>query len=504
MSVRERLKRVFNPEERVDLTAGGIARPLFYLSLPIVITNLLQTAYNLADTFWLGGYSTNALAAISFAFPVVFLLISLGIGLSTAGSILVAQNTGAGNERNAEYAASQTVTFSVLASAVLGAIGYLFLGELLAVLGASPAVLPLATGYMEIIALGLPLVFGFFVFISLMRGSGDTVTPMLVMFGTVVLNIVLDPFVIYGWGPFPELGVEGAALATVFSRGLAMVVGLGIMLSGTRGVRIRVGDMIPDLSYFRELLALGVPASVELTGRALSINLVLFIVGLFPTTVVAAFGIGTRVFSVIFLPAIAVARGVETMSGQNIGAGKPDRAAATSRFAACAMIVVLSVAAVLVWVFAAPIVGVFTADSGVVDAGATFMRYVAASFPFIAITRAYSGGFRGAGKTLTAAVIALASLWVVRLPVAWFASQPVGLDLGPPGIWLSFAVSNAVGAILAYTWHQRGTWRDAARIEDESDPKSEAETEPDGAVATDGHGVPDRADEEPAETPDTD
>ena len=397
MSVRERLKRVFNPEERVDLTAGGIARPLFYLSLPIVITNLLQTAYNLADTFWLGGYSTNALAAISFAFPVVFLLISLGIGLSTAGSILVAQNTGAGNERNAEYAASQTVTFSVLASAVLGAIGYLFLGGLLAVLGASPAVLPLATGYMEIIALGLPLVFGFFVFISLMRGSGDTVTPMLVMFGTVVLNIVLDPFVIYGWGPFPELGVEGAALATVFSRGLAMVVGLGIMLSGTRGVRIRVGDMTPDLSYFRELLALGVPASVELTGRALSINLVLFIVGLFSTTVVAAFGIGTRVFSVIFLPAIAVARGVETMSGQNIGAGKPDRAAATSRFAACAMIVVLSVAAVLVWVFAAPIVGVFTADSGVVDAGATFMRYVAASFPFIAITRAYSGGFRGAG-----------------------------------------------------------------------------------------------------------
>lgn len=505
MSVRERLSRVFEPEEQVDLTSGGIARPLIYLSAPIVITNLLQTAYNLADTFWLGQYSTNALAAISFAFPVVFLLISLGIGLATAGSILVAQNTGAGNERSAEYAASQTVTFSILASMGLGAIGYVFLGDLLAILGASPEVLPLATGYMEVIALGLPFMFGFFIFVSLMRGYGDTVTPMVVMFGTVVLNIALDPFLIFGWGPVPELGVEGAAIATVISRGLAMAVGLGIMFRGTRGVRIRLRDMTPDLTYFGRILKLGIPASIEGTGRALSINLLLFIVGLFPTTVVAAFGIGTRVFSVIFLPAIAVARGVETMSGQNIGAGKPDRAAATSRFAARAMVVILLVASVVVWTFAAPIVGVFTTDPGVVDAGATFLRYVAVSFPFIGITRAYGGGFRGAGKTLTAAVIALSSLWVVRLPVAWVASQPVGLDLGPPGIWLSFAVSNAVGALLAYVWYRRGTWRDADLTDrgptDDGTTSDDrvadgdaavADGSADAAVATDGEGTRNR------------
>lgn len=240
-----------------------------------------------------------------------------------------------------------------------------------------------------------------------------------------------------------------------------MVVGLSIMFRGTRGVRIRLRDMTPAVTYFGRILKLGVPASIEGTGRALSINLLLFIVGLFPTTVVAAFSIGTRVFSVIFLPAIAVARGVETMAGQNIGAGKPDRAAATSRFAARAMVLVLLVASVVVWAFAAPIVGVFTADQGVINVGATFLRYVAFSFPFYGTTRAYGGGFRGAGKTLTAAIIALSSLWVVRLPVAWIASQPVGLDLGPPGIWLSFAVSNAVGAVLAYVWYQRDTWRDA-------------------------------------------
>jgi len=294
----------------------------------------------------------------------------------------------------------------------------------------------------------------------------------------------------------------------VISRGLAMAVGLGIMFRGTRGVRIRLRDMTPDLDYFGRILKLGIPASIEGTGRALSINLLLFIVGLFPTTVVAAFGIGTRVFSVIFLPAIAVARGVETMSGQNIGAGKPDRAAATSRFAARAMVVILLVASVVVWTFAAPIVGVFTTDPGVVDAGATFLRYVAFSFPFIGITRAYGGGFRGAGKTLTAAVIALSSLWVVRLPIAWVASQPVGLNLGPPGIWLSFAVSNAVGALLAYVWYRRGTWRDAdltdrgptddGTTDDDRVADGDAvvaDGSADAAVATDGEGTRNRGPE---------
>ncbi|WP_254535126.1 MATE family efflux transporter [Halomarina litorea] len=465
MSIRGRLSGlfsvVFKGRDEFDLTSGGIGKPLFYLSLPIVITNLLQTAYNLADTFWLGQYSTEALAAISFAFPMVFLLISLGIGLSTAGSILVAQNTGAGDDEAAEYAASQTVTFSLLVSVALGVVGYFGVGPLLAVLGASADVLPLATEYMQVISLGLPFMFGFFIFISLMRGYGDTVTPMLVMFGTVVFNIVLDPFLIFGWGPFPALGVEGAAVATVVSRGLAMVVGMAIMFAGTRGVEIHLADMRPDPVYLGKIVKLGVPASIEGTGRAVSVNALLLIVGLFPTTVVAAFGIGIRVFSVIFMPAIAVARGVETMAGQNIGAGEEDRAAATSRFAAKTMFVVLGAAGVVTWVFAPAVVGVFTPDPEVVEVGATFLRYVAPSFAFIGVMRSYTGGFRGAGKTLTAAVIAVGMLGVVRLPVAWFASQDVGLGLGSSGIWLSFLVSNVLGAILAYAWYQRGTWRGA-------------------------------------------
>ncbi|EJN58100.1 MATE family efflux transporter [Halogranum rubrum] len=457
MSVLDRLGSLFKGRDEVDLTEGGIAKPLFYLSLPIVVTNLLQTAYNLADTFWLGQYGTEELAAISFAFPMVFLLIALGMGLSVAGSVLVAQHTGADEEEQAEYAASQTVAFSLLAALILGGIGFLSVDRFLGLLGASPDVLPLATDYMRVISLGLVFMFGFFVFVSLMRGYGDTITPMLVMFGSVALNIALDPFLIFGWWVFPELGIQGAAIATVFSRALALIVGLYIMFNGSRGVQIHLSEMKPDFPYAKKLLAIGVPASIEGTGRALSVNLLLIIVGLFPTTVVAGYGIGVRVFSVIFLPAIAVARGVETMTGQNIGANKPDRAEGAADFAAKVMFVILSLLGVVAFVAARPITALFTTDPEVVEVGASFLRWVSPTFGFIGIMRAYTGSFRGAGKTMVAAVVAITMLGLIRLPVAWVGAQ----QLGSNGVWLAFSVSNVAGALIAVAWYKRGTWRDA-------------------------------------------
>lgn len=447
----------FKSREEFDLTEGNIGRPLFYLSLPIVVTNLLRTAYNVADALWLGRYSTPALAAISFGFPLIFLLISVGLGIAVAGSVLVAQHTGAGNHRRAEYAASQTITATIIASIVLGGLGYVFFEDILRVLGASPEVLPLATTYMQIISLGVVAMFGFAVFIALMRGYGDTLTPMVVMFGSVVFNIALDPFLIFGWWQFPELGVAGAAIATILSRGAAFAVGLAILFRGNRGIRIRLGDMWPDPEFLRELFEIGFPASIEGVSRAVSINALLFIVGLFATPVVAAFGIATRVFSVIFLPAIAVSQGVETMSGQNVGAGKPDRVARTNYVAAAAMFGILSVMGVVVWLFPRPIVAAFTTDPAVIDVGTTFIRIVAPTFGFIGVMRAFNGGFRGTGHTLIAAAIALLTLGGVRLPVAWIGANLIG----PTGIWYAFAVSNLVGAAIALAWFRRESWRES-------------------------------------------
>jgi len=467
---RDRVGQLFKDPDELDLTSGAIAWPLVYLSLPIVVTNLLQTAYNLSDTFWVGRYSTDALAAITFSFPLVFLMFALAMGLAIAGSVLVAQNVGGDDERQASYTASQTVTFSLVVSAGLGLAGFALVEPVLRWLGASESVLVLGADYMRIIALGMPFMFGFAVFISLMRGYGDTVTPMLVMLGSVVLNIVIDPFVIFGWGPFPELGIAGAAIATVFSRGLAMAVGLAIMFRGSYGVQIRLREMVPDLGYWWKLLEVGVPASVEITGRALSVTVMLFIVGRFATEVVAGFGIVARVNSIIYLPAIAVSNGVETMTGQNVGADRADRAETTNHVAAKGLFVILAAMGVVAFLAAEPIVGVFTDDPAVIEPGATFIRFVAPAFGFIGVMRAYLGGFRGAGETLTAAAVSIAMLWLIRLPIAWYGANAFGQN----GVWAAFAISNVAGAVIALAWFRRGTWK-SGEITEGTTPVSDAE-----------------------------
>ncbi len=476
MSLRARLGGLFKSQSELDLTDGPIPKSLFYLSFPIVITNLLQVGYNLADTFWLGRYSTEALAAISLGFPLVYLFISLGLGLTVAGSVLVAQHTGAEQSAEAEYAASQTVVFTLLAGVGLGVIGYQIVPPLLQVFGAEQSVLTLAIDYMEVISLGLPFLFGFTVFIALMRGSGDTITPMLVMLGTVIINVVIDPLFIFGAGPLPALGVEGAAVATVLSRGLATVTGLWLMLRGTQGIQIHPRQMVPDLGYARKLLRIGVPASIENTGRAVSVNAVLIIVTMFSTSVVAGFGVGIRVFSMIFMPAIAIDRGVEAMTGQNIGAGRQDRVVETNRFAAKTGFLILSALGVITFVFAPDIIRIFDSTPSVVAEGSTFLRWIAPTFGFVAVLRAYSGGFRGAGKTLTAAAIAVILFGFMRLPIAYVASQGlVPLDIWifasetPKGIWFAFVVSGITAAVAAATWFELGNWRGADITDDGGD-----------------------------------
>lgn len=471
----------FKSKKELDLLDGPVGRNLFYLSLPVVVINLLQTAYNLADTFWLGQYSDTALEAITFAFPLVFFLISLGMGVAVAGSVLVAQFEGSGSNRKRNYAASQTVMFSVLVSILIGVAGYLFIGELVLLLGAEGAAATAASRYLEVISVGLFSIFGFLVFQSLMRGYGDTVTPMVLMFGTVVLNVIIDPLLIFGWWIIPEMGVMGAAVATVFSRALSLSIGIWLLFTGRKGIEISLGQMRPDFSFFRKMLAIGLPASVEGTGRSISVNALVAVVGtMFAGSVVAGYGIGIRIFSMVFLPAAAVGRGVESMTGQNLGAGNYDRAAETARFGAKWTFLILTALGIITFVFAYPIASVFTKSPEIAATGAEFLRFVSLSFGFMGILRSYNGSFRGAGKTVTAAVISIATLGVIRLPIAYIGA----IEVGPNGVWASFFISNVAGATIAYLWYQRGTWRQTLTEEDRMKGEVAEEAEEFGETVT--------------------
>ncbi len=463
-------KNQFKSKEELDLLKGHVGKNLFYLSLPVIVINLLQVAYNLADTFWLGQYSGEALTAITFAFPLVFLLVSLGMGLAVAGSVLVAQFEGSGETDKRDYAASQTIAFSALASIVLGLSGYFFIGDIVGLLGASGPVAASASGYLQIISIGLFSLFGFLVFQSLMRGFGDTVTPMLLMLGTVILNIIIDPFFIFGWWIIPEMGVEGAAVATVLARTLSLCIGIGLLFKGVRGPQISLGEMKPDFGFFKKMMAIGIPATVEGAGRSISVNALTAVVGwTFAGPVVAGFGIGVRIFSMIFLPAAAVGRGVESMTGQNLGAGNYDRAGKTASEGAKYSFFIVTLLGVLTFIFADQIAGVFIGSGQenselIASTGAEFLRYVALSFGFIGILRSYNGSFRGAGKTVTAAIISISTLGVIRLPIAYWGA----INIGTKGVWAAFFISNIAGAAIAYLWYQRGTWRQSITEDDKA------------------------------------
>ncbi len=228
-----------------DLTTDPITSSLLKLAWPVMLSNLFQTLYNFADRLWLGRYGSVGIAAVQISFPLVFLSISVASGITVAGMALIAQYTGANREEDANLAAGQVLAFSAVLAAVLAVAGYFAAGPVMSLMGAELELTAAATIYLQVIFIGAPLMFSTFLFAALLTGIGDTVTPMILMAVSVGANIILDPFFIFGWGPFPEWGVMGAAVATVLARGLVALVGFYLLFSGKLGIHIRASHLRP-------------------------------------------------------------------------------------------------------------------------------------------------------------------------------------------------------------------------------------------------------------------
>jgi putative MATE family efflux protein len=481
------------PETRSasSITDGDLAGPMIKLAWPIIVIQLLQVAYNLADTFWLGQLSGNAVAAISLAFPLVFFIISVGGGFTTAGSILVAQFTGADSEGSAGKVAAQTMGFVVSMSAVLGIVGHLITGDMLALLPAdvetAAVVIPLAAEYMEVFFLGMPALFGFFVFSSLMRGYGNTKTPMRIMFVSVAINVVIDPLLIFGWWVFPEMGIAGAAVATIFARLVAAVIGVYVLFFTNAGPDVSLPQFVPDPSMISKIVRVGTPSAAEQSTSALAMITLTAMVASFPPAVVGAFGLGNRLISLVFLPAMGLGRATNTMVGQNLGAANLDRAEDAVWLAAKFAAGVLFVIAILAAIFPRPVVAVFLSPgaenaAAIIDYGSTYVRIRAVEFVFIGVLQVLLGAFRGAGNTKTAMVISMVTLWLGRVPTVYLFAFVLGW--GATGIWVGMALGNITGAIVAAAWFTRGTWKEAI-VDAGEETDEDVVDEPDADVVDD-------------------
>jgi len=482
------------------ITDGGLARPLFHLAWPIVVTQLLQVAYNVADAFWLGRYSANAVGAISLAFPLIFFLIAFGGGFNVAGSTLVAQYMGADSDGSAGKVGGQTLGFVVAIGVLLSVVGHFGAGPMLSLFPSDAAtgdqVVPLAEQYMEIFFLGLPFMFGFLAFSALLRGYGDTRTPMRVMAITVVLNVVLDPVLVFGVGPIPalgiegalvpEMGIEGAAIATLFARAVGGLVGVYVLFFTDTGPDVRLDHLAPDLDYIEDIVRIGIPAALEQSAGALAMVMLTVMIVTFEPAVIAAYGLGNRLISLVFLPAVGLGKATNTMVGQNLGAGKADRAERAVKLAAKVGAGVMFALALLAALFPEPIVEVFMATgtseaARTVEYASEYLRIRTIEFAFIGIFQVLVGAYRGAGNTKIAMALSMITLWVIRVPAVYLLAFET--TLGPTGIWVGVALGHIVGAIAAAAWFTRGTWKQAVIDSDSSDGPTEPEADP--AIAED-------------------
>ncbi len=445
------------PRTRRDLTSGSMSGAIWALALPTMLAASAQTTISLVDTFWVGRLGADAIAAVGMCGQVMFLLFTVFIGISAASSALVARAVGASDFDRADHVATQALILTLAASVVVGTLGYLFAPELMRLLGAAPEVARLGAGYLRITFTGSVFIFSMTVGGGILRGAGDAVTPLVIAVLAAVVNLVLDPLLIFGLVGFPEMGVRGAALASVTAQAIAYSVGFGVLLVGRLRVRLRLKDSRLDPAVVWRIVRIGLPASVQMSARAAMGIVLIGIVARFGTEVVAALTIGMRLQMVAFMPTFGIAEASSALVGQNLGAGKPDRAERSALVATSYTLLVMGGMALVYSNFGRSLVSLFTPNAAVIEAGGLLLVIVAPGLVFAAIGITLGRAIGGAGDTVPTAVFTFLALWGIQVPLAiWLSGYAT---FGETGVWWASVVAGLVLCSMTATYFFSGRWK---------------------------------------------
>lgn len=456
----------------IDATKGNIKKNLWVLAWPLMIANLIQVVYNMADTYWVGKLenSTDAIAAVTVTFSVVFVLVSLAAGLGIGSATLAAQYYGA-----KEYKKVDEVTYTSLI--VIGVVALLFVGagiifyeELFNLLKTPPEIIPIAKDYFIIIMVGMLFMFIFFIMSGILRGVGDTRTPMIAGIVSGIMNMVLDPFLIFGWWIFPELGISGAAYATVFSRFFASIYIFYVVLRGKTFLRMNLRNFKVDFGITKQLFKIGVPSSISQAVISLGGTVIMGRVNMFGAVAGAVHGIGARLESLLFMPAMGLSQAASSIVGQNLGAGQKDRAYESGKYAMKAVFIILLVLGIIFSIFPSVFFSIFSDDEAVIELGRYYVYGVTLFFAFVGCRIVMSNVFQGAGAASVSMWLSLICLWVFRIPMAYGLSYT---SLGIKGVWLGMGLSFVVSFFFMYYFYKKGKWMEMAVVhKKEEQPES--------------------------------
>ncbi len=444
-----------------DLTVGSIPKHLLHFSIPMLIGNMLQSGYSIINMIWVGNIvGENGLGAAAVSFPIMFILIGIAAGLTMATSVLVAQFYGARNFERMKQVVDNSVSLGLVLSFTLSVGGILCSDFLLSLMNTPQEIFAMSSSYLRISLGGAMLLYMMFTVSSILRGVGDTVTPLMFMGSGVVLNAILDPLMIIGIGPFPKLGLNGAAWASVISQAVSLTFAIVYLNRKNHLIAINVRKLTFTRSIIWLICKIGFPSTIQQSLVSIGQAFVTTYVNFFGASAIAAFGAAGRIDMVATMPAIAIGMAATALTGQNLGARKPERVKEVFKWALLLGTAISGVVSIFAFTFPRLILSVFIHHEPVLAIGIEYLHIVAPCYFLFALMFVSAGVVNGAGQTLVPMLFTLISLWIVRVPLAWFLSQRT--PLGTRGIWIAMAAGFAVTATVGYLYYIFGGWRKAA------------------------------------------
>jgi putative MATE family efflux protein len=443
--------------KETEFTTGSIRKAIFMLSIPMILEMLMESIFALVDIAYVSRVSVNAVATIGLTESVITLVYALAIGLSMAATAVVARRVGEKDIQGAKEAAVQAIGLGVLVSLVLGVVGILYAKEILALMGGEPDLIAEGYGYTKLLIGGNITIMLLFLINAIFRGAGNASMAMWTLVLSNGLNIILDPIFIFGWGPIPEYGVMGAAIATNIGRGTAVLFQLGILFFGWGKIKLVLQDLVLNVKVMVNLIRVSLGGIAQFLIGTSSWVFLMRIMSEFGSEVLAGYTIAIRVMMFTLMPSWGMSNAAATLVGQNLGAKQPDRAEIsvwkTGKYNAYFM----GAVSLVYLIFAKSIISWFNATPSVVENGALCLQVIALGYVFYAYGMVVSQAFNGAGDTKTPTKINLISFWLFQLPLAYVAALVLGW--GAKGVFIAITLAEVLLAIMAMVWFKKGNWK---------------------------------------------
>jgi putative MATE family efflux protein len=443
--------------EEKEYTSGSINKAIFLLAVPMVLEVLMESVFAVVDIYFVSKISTNAVAVVGLTETMLTLVYSIAIGLSMAATAMVARRIGEKDKKGAAIAAVQAMVLGGIFSLTIGLVGFVFADDLLRLMGASEEMIREGVGYTRIIFTTNIVISFLFLLNGIFRGAGDAAIAMRSLWLANGLNIILDPILIFGWGPIPAMGIEGAAIATCIGRGTGVLYQLYILFRG--GSRIVLDRTVFRLNkevLFR-LFKVSLGGMGQYVINSASWIFLARIVAKFGAEALAGYTIAIRIIIFTIMPSWGVGNAASTLVGQNLGAGQPDRAATSVWRAAFINMIFMVTVAILFFTFSRNAIEFFTADIPVVEEGVKALRIICLGYLFYAFGMVVSMAFNGAGDTRTPTIINFVCFWLIQIPMAYSLANYTGL--GSTSVYMSIAIAESILAVIAVYLFRRGYWK---------------------------------------------